>query len=202
VDTLDRIARQDDIRHVIVAGDDVVVPLLREQMPQHLVEKLVDVLKLERNAGEDQIVEATLHALRQKEAENDAERVQEVVDACQSGGLGVVGPEAVLSALQLGQVDELFITATPQELKSVQTLPADAAPDSCRHLDVCAGAGGQGSGAPRGRTGHASRADRGERVHHRGSGTAQAIRRCRSGAALSPLTVRFPLTCMRRCHEP
>jgi peptide subunit release factor 1 (eRF1) len=40
-----------------------------------------------------------------------------------------VGPEAVLSALQLGQVDELFITATPNELKPVQALPPDAAPD-------------------------------------------------------------------------
>ena len=97
-------------------------------MPKHLVERLVDVLKLDRHAGEDAIVEATLEALRQKDAETDAERVREVVDAWHSGGLGVVGPEATLRALELGQVDELLIAAQPRELKSVQMLPDDAAP--------------------------------------------------------------------------
>jgi peptide subunit release factor 1 (eRF1) len=129
VDTLDAIVRRDNIQHVIVAGDDVVVSLLREEMPKHLVDRLVDVLKLDRNAGEDTIIEATLEALRQKDAETDAERVREVVDAWQSGGLGVVGAEATLRALTLGQVDELLITASPQDLKTVQKLPDDAAPE-------------------------------------------------------------------------
>ena len=129
VDTLDAIVRRDNIQHIIVAGDDVVVSLLREEMPRHLADRLVDVLKLDRHAGEDAIVEATLETLRQKDAETDAERVREVVDAWQSGGLGVVGPEAVLRGLALGQVDELLIAASPQDLKAVQTLPEDAAPE-------------------------------------------------------------------------
>ncbi len=91
VETLDGIVRRDNIQHIIVAGDDVVVSLLRDAMPKHLVERLVDVLKLDRHAGEDAIVEATLEALRQKDAATDAERVREVVDAWHSGGLGVAG---------------------------------------------------------------------------------------------------------------
>jgi peptide subunit release factor 1 (eRF1) len=128
-DTLDRIVRQENIRHIIVAGDDVAVALLRDRLPPHLVDKLVDVLRIDRNAGDSEIVEATLEALRQKDAETDAERVQEAVNAWQSGGLGAVGPESVLSALQLGQVDELLITGAPHALKTVQKLPDDAAPD-------------------------------------------------------------------------
>jgi peptide subunit release factor 1 (eRF1) len=128
-DTLERIVRQDDIRHVIVAGDDVVVPLFREQLPPYLADRLVDVLRLERHASEDEVLEATLDALRHKDAETDAERVRELVDAWQGGGLGVVGPEATLRALELGQVDELFITATPSELEAVQKLPDDATAD-------------------------------------------------------------------------
>jgi peptide subunit release factor 1 (eRF1) len=128
VEVLDRIVRADNIQHIIAAGDDVVVPLLKQQLPQHLLEKLVDVLKLERYAPEDEIVEATLELLRHRDAETDAERVAELIGAWQSNGLGVVGPEATLSALQLGQVDELLITSTPRELKPVQTLPDDAAP--------------------------------------------------------------------------
>ena len=128
VETLDRIVRADNIEHVIIAGDEVVVPLLKEQLPPHLADKLVDVLKLERDAGEDEIVEATLEALRQKDAESDAERVAELIGAWQGNGLGVVGPEATLRALQMGQVDELLISGTAQELKAVQKLPDDAAP--------------------------------------------------------------------------
>jgi len=127
VETLDRIVAADDIEHIIIAGDDVVVPLVKEQLPKHLQDKIVDVLSLQRDAAEDHIVEATLDVLRQKDAETDAERVQELVGAWQSGGLGVVGPDSTLKALQNGQVDELLMSGTAQELGSAR-LPDDAAP--------------------------------------------------------------------------
>ncbi len=127
VETLDRIVTADNIAHIIVAGDDVVVPLLKEQLPKHLQEKLVDVLSLQRNAGEAEIIEATLAVLRHKDADTDAERVQELIGAWQSGGLGVMGADSTLRALQIGQVDELLITGTPQQLGGAR-LPDDAAP--------------------------------------------------------------------------
>jgi peptide subunit release factor 1 (eRF1) len=127
VDALDQVVQQDRIEHIIVAGDDVVVPLLREQLPKHLAEKVVDVMSLERDAGEDEIVAATLEVLRQKDAETDAERVGELIGAWQSGGLGVVGPDSVLKALQMGQVDELLISGVPDALRATR-LPDDAAP--------------------------------------------------------------------------
>jgi peptide subunit release factor 1 (eRF1) len=127
VDTLDRIVTADKIAHIVVAGDDVVVPLLKEQLPKHLQEKLIDVLSLQRDAGEDEIVDATLAVLRQKDAETDAERVQELVGAWQSGGLGVMGPDSTLKALRMGQVDELLLSGTPQQLGGAR-LPDDAAP--------------------------------------------------------------------------
>jgi len=129
VETLDRIVTNDRIQHIIVAGDDVVVPLLKDQMPKHLTEKLVDVLKLDKHAAEDDIIQATLGVLRQKDAESDVERVNELIGAWRSNGLGVVGPEAVLSAFQLGQVDEMLITGAAHDLKAVQ-LPDDASPGS------------------------------------------------------------------------
>jgi peptide subunit release factor 1 (eRF1) len=127
VDALEKIVLQDKIEHIIIAGDEVVVPLLREHMPKHLNEKVLDVLSLERDAGEDEIIGATLEVLRQKDAETDAERVQELMGAWQSGGLGVVGPEATLRALQMGQVDELLIAGVPDSLRATK-LPDDAAP--------------------------------------------------------------------------
>src|SRR5688572_15581827 len=127
VDTLDKIVRDENINHIVVAGADVAMPILREQLPKHLVEKIVEI-----GAHEDgesgSFVERTMAALREKDAETDVEKVQELMDAWQSGGLGVAGPEATLSAFQLGQVDELIITGSPETLKPVQKLPQDAAP--------------------------------------------------------------------------
>ena len=128
VEALDRIVREDNINHIVVAGEEVAVPIFREQLPKHLEEKIVDVVALQRNAPGDNILETTMAALREKDAETDVEKVDELLNAWQSGGLGVAGPEATLSALQLGQVDELIITATPELLKPVQKLPDDAAP--------------------------------------------------------------------------
>jgi peptide subunit release factor 1 (eRF1) len=65
--------------------------------------------------------------MRRKDAETDAERVQELIGAWQSNGLGVVGPEATLNALRMGQVDELLLAGTAGEL-AVARLPDDAAP--------------------------------------------------------------------------
>jgi peptide subunit release factor 1 (eRF1) len=129
VAALDRIVTEDEIPHVIVVGDDPVVAMLRDDLPKHLSDKIVDVLALDRRAAEHAIIEATLDALRQRDSETDAERVAELVDAWQGGGLGVMGPEAALGALALGQVDELLIAGRPELVKPVQRLPQEAAPE-------------------------------------------------------------------------
>jgi peptide subunit release factor 1 (eRF1) len=120
--------REDGIAHIVVSGDEVAVPVLRDQLPPHLAQKIVDVVRLERHAAEQEILEATLAVMRQSDAATDVERVDELMDAWRSGGLGVAGPEATLRALQMGQVDELVITGSPADLKPVQSLPTDSAP--------------------------------------------------------------------------
>jgi peptide subunit release factor 1 (eRF1) len=129
VDTLDSIVRAENINQIVVAGEEVALPKLREQLPAHLAEKIVDTIALERNAQGAEILESTLDAVRRKDAESDIEKVEELFNEWQSGGLGVAGPEATLSAFQLGQVDELIITGSVDSLKPVQKLPEDATPD-------------------------------------------------------------------------
>jgi len=127
IETLDKIVRKEGIEHIVVAGAEVAMPILREQLPKHLADKIVEI-----GAHEDgesgSFVQRTMAALREKDAETDIEKVQELMDAWRSGGLGVAGPEATLSAFQLGQVDELIITASPETLKPVQKMPDDSAP--------------------------------------------------------------------------
>ena len=126
IDTLDRIVKAEQIHQIVVAGDEVAVPIFREQLAPPLREKVIDVIRLDRHAGEAEILEATLAAVRNKDAETDVERVEQLIDGWRSGGLAVAGPEATLAALQLGQVDELLITGAADRLKPVQRLPDGA----------------------------------------------------------------------------
>ena len=111
VDMLARVVREEDVRHIVLAGDEVVMPKVREQLPPELEAKVVDITRLDQRAPEHEVVAATLEMLREKDAESDRERVQRLLDAYRGGGLAVVGAEATAAALELGQVDELIISA-------------------------------------------------------------------------------------------
>jgi peptide chain release factor subunit 1 len=113
VDNLDAITRQEGIDRVVLAGDDVVMSLVREQLPKHLEEKLAAVVRLEVTASEKEVTERTQAAMREADAREDSERVARVLDAQRAGGLGAAGVEEVRAALTNGQVHELLISATP-----------------------------------------------------------------------------------------
>jgi stalled ribosome rescue protein Dom34 len=123
IDALGRIVAQEQLSQIVLAGHETALALLRSELPATLTEKVVDQIRLQRTTGERDVLEHTVEALRGKDADNDVEHVAAVLDTWRSGGLGVAGPEATLSALELGQVDEVLISATPTALKKVQTLP-------------------------------------------------------------------------------
>ena len=111
VDVLDRVVRDEVITQVVAACDEVARPLLMEQLPKHLAEKVVDVLKLDIDTPEHRVLAETMEALRQRDAETDAARVEEMLGAWRGNGLAVAGPEDTLKALEMGQVEELLITS-------------------------------------------------------------------------------------------
>jgi peptide subunit release factor 1 (eRF1) len=121
VDVLDRIVQEEGIEQIVVAGDEVVTPLLREQMPKRLAEKIVDQVRLEAAAPADEILRMTLEAMKKSDQASDIEAVDSVVGAYRAGGLGVVGPEETLEALIQGQVDTLLINASVRDLESLGT---------------------------------------------------------------------------------
>jgi peptide subunit release factor 1 (eRF1) len=116
VDALDRVVTAEQLSRVVVVGDDVVTPRLRAELPPRLAAMLVDVVRLEHHAGQQEVLQATLDALRSKDAETDAERVAQLLDGWRAGGLAVVGAGPTLEALQLGQVDELILASAPQHI--------------------------------------------------------------------------------------
>src|SRR5207237_1429318 len=118
IDTLARIVRDEAIGSIVLAGDEVIVPLIREQLPKDLAERIVDVLKLDMRAQDREVLQATVAAMQRQDADSDRERVEALIGAYRAGGLGVVGVESVKKALELGQVDELVITARPETLNA------------------------------------------------------------------------------------
>jgi peptide subunit release factor 1 (eRF1) len=118
VDEVARIVREEGIDQIVVAADEVIMPVLREQFPKEVSDRIVDVLKLDVHANERAVLEATIAALRKKDEEGDRERVEEMIGAYRANGLACVGREATKRALEMGQVDELVIAAVPDALAS------------------------------------------------------------------------------------
>src|ERR1044072_2744250 len=65
IEVLERVVREDKAEHVILAGDDVIIPLLSEQMPPSLADKVIDVLSLDINAPEQEIFQSSMEALKE-----------------------------------------------------------------------------------------------------------------------------------------
>lgn len=128
VDTLERVVRDEAIDHVVLSCDDVTKPTLMEQLPKELADKVIDVVRLDVNAPEHEVLSATLEALRGHDADTDAQHVQALLDAWRGSGLGVVGPEDTLRALEMGQVEELLITASPTLLRKAEEIQVSVAP--------------------------------------------------------------------------
>ena len=95
VQRLDEIVAADAIDHLLLAGDEVIVPLLREQLPERLAAKVVDVLRLAIRSPEHEVVAATLEALQRKDGETDEAVVRDLVGEYRAGGLAVVGAERI-----------------------------------------------------------------------------------------------------------
>jgi peptide chain release factor subunit 1 len=127
IDQLDRVVRADNIERIVVAGDEVVVPLLKKELTPALADRVVDIVRLDIAAPDREVLETTLGALRRRDAETDAQVVDQLLNAVRGDGLGVVGPHDTLEALGRGQVDELVMTARPDVLTNVDQLVTGAA---------------------------------------------------------------------------
>ncbi|HEX7294110.1 MAG TPA: Vms1/Ankzf1 family peptidyl-tRNA hydrolase [Pyrinomonadaceae bacterium] len=116
VEMLDRVIREEAAEHVILAGDEVIIPLLREHLPIHLESKVIDILRLDIRTPEHEVLKETMGALHEHNLQSDAEKVRVLLDDYRAGGLAVVGFRDTAKALEQGQVDELLLTASAREI--------------------------------------------------------------------------------------
>lgn len=115
-DTLARVVRDEQIGSIFMSGDSLIVPLLKEQLPRDISERVVDNLSLDVKALEREVLDTTLAAWREKDAESDRERVEALLGEYRANRLACVGVEDTRLALEMGQVDELVIAAAPETI--------------------------------------------------------------------------------------
>jgi len=112
-DAVERLVREENIARVLVGGDDVALPLLREQLSPATRELLTEVGGVDIKTPEAEVFRVTLDAFREADQESDEQRVEALLNAYRSGGLATVGLAGVRAALERGQVDRLLVPATP-----------------------------------------------------------------------------------------
>ena len=136
VEMLEKLVRDENIEHVILAGDEAtVIPLLREQMPKTVEEKVIDALSLGIDTPEHELLEESLTAFQRHDSLTDMEKVQRLLNEYRADDLGVAGVPETLAALSNGQVEEMLIAAKPEgiqydgeEVKKVLELYRDEEP--------------------------------------------------------------------------
>jgi stalled ribosome rescue protein Dom34 len=118
VEMLERIVSDEGIEQIILAGDEaVVIPLLREQMPKPLAEKVIDALSLGINTPEHELLEETLTAFRRFDSLTDMQKIERLLNEYRADALGVAGVPETLAALSNGQVEEVLIAAKAESLQ-------------------------------------------------------------------------------------
>ncbi|MEP6947326.1 MAG: Vms1/Ankzf1 family peptidyl-tRNA hydrolase [Acidobacteriota bacterium] len=131
VELLDRVVRQEDTEYIVLAGDEVIIPLLQEHLPAPFKNKIVDILRLDIKTPEHEVLRATMGALRDNNKQIDAEKVRDLLDKYREGGMAVVGLRDTLDALVHGQVDELILSSSLREIsvdqKSLNRVPSISA---------------------------------------------------------------------------
>lgn len=117
IEELDKIVRADRVEQIVLVGDQaVIVPLLREAMSEELSKKVVDSLAFNVNTPEHEIAEAAREAVSQHLGESDKEKIEYLFEVNYEDGVGVTGFDKTLSALFNGQVQELYLSADPENI--------------------------------------------------------------------------------------
>jgi peptide subunit release factor 1 (eRF1) len=133
IERLVQIVREDQVSHIILAGDSVVIPLLQERLPPEMA-SMVEVMKLDIHASENDVMTATLERLLEQEDKTAEEKVDRLMHQYRARGLAVLGLHETLEALANGQVDELLISGSLDEShplpEEVEAIFAQEIPDS------------------------------------------------------------------------
>jgi stalled ribosome rescue protein Dom34 len=106
---LARLVDAEEASRVVLAGDEVAIPLLRDALSPRVADLVKDVLRLDIRAPLDTVAEEVKQVLGAADAEDAQTTADQLLAAVRAGGLGVAGLDETRAALEHGQVDELVL---------------------------------------------------------------------------------------------
>jgi hypothetical protein len=106
---IDRELQRRDARRILLAGDDVGVPLLKGHLSPHALGRVGEVLHLPVRGEVSVVREHALPVLERLEAEDAHDAADRMLGAARGDGMGLVGLPEVRLAFLRGQVLELLL---------------------------------------------------------------------------------------------
>lgn len=95
--------QEEEVDMLIVAGNEVMTSALANEFHHTVQEAVVDTIRLDMTASEQEILDATLPIAERAERERELAKVERIANAVAADGRGVAGSAGVLRALQAGQ---------------------------------------------------------------------------------------------------
>ncbi len=118
IEELEKVVREDDIRQIVLAGnEEVTIPLLREELTNDLKDKVVGTARVDVNGAKDEIWEKVEQVIHQHDTLKDKEKTDKLFEQNYDDGFAVTGVEKTLQALANGQVQELYLTTKFDEIE-------------------------------------------------------------------------------------
>ena len=111
-EAIDHLVRREHPQHVILAGDERIIPILEGELSEPVRPLVAHVARIELRASVEDVREEVapiLSALEEAESMDVADRA---IAGWRARDLGVVGVDDTMAALEAGQVDELVIDET------------------------------------------------------------------------------------------
>ncbi|MBD3288036.1 hypothetical protein GF337_04465, partial [candidate division KSB1 bacterium] len=109
VKVIDQLMANNGYSHLILAGNATTTARLKNALPKHLQEKLIDSITIDEKAKTENVIESTLASFIEQEQKESLEAVEMLKREINTNCLAVVGAEDTLKALEAGQVDMLLI---------------------------------------------------------------------------------------------
>jgi hypothetical protein len=103
------VSQQADV--VVLAGDEVAIPLLRDSLPQNVADMTRGVLRVDMRATSQEVEAEVLAFLETVRAEDARDAADRLVGAVRGDGMAVAGQDETRQALEMGQAMELLIDA-------------------------------------------------------------------------------------------
>ncbi len=98
-----------EVDMLVVAGSEVMASALNPEFHHTVAERIIANLRLDLITPMDEVIETTLPLVAQAERDREIQAVAALRDAIGTGGRGVAGVDATLTALQAGQVGTLIV---------------------------------------------------------------------------------------------